>query len=248
MQVGPYIVPPESPHSGGDEGYQRRDDHDVVPARPHHESNLARDVNSGMMPIPMKTSGVAASAAFVALALLSSSVAVAAPAKKYHFELTAVTPKPEVNADVAAYAKERVQAEVGKQFDKHPQLVGTLDGAPDPRTSAEPYRKYLIKKGISGSYLVTVEITEASEQISPMEGKPNTQRLSVHLAIHVLGETIPGRTMGFSGDGQATIKQEIGMKLRDKDRVFVWDGVTESAVQGALDQAFKKLAAGHAKP
>lgn len=198
------------------------------------------------MRFPMKTSGVTAS--FVALALLSSTVAFAAPAKKYHFELTAVTPKPEVKGDVAAFAKERVEAEVGKQFDKHPQLVGRLDGAPDPRTSAEPYRKFLTKKGISGSYLVTVEIAEASEEITPMEGKPNTQRLSVHLAIHLLGETIPGRTMGFTGDGQATIKQEIGMKLRDKDRVFVWDGVTESAVQGALEQAFKKLAIGHAKP
>ncbi len=195
-----------------------------------------------MMPARMKP------LCLVALVAALSSSALAAPTKKYHFELTAVTPKPEVKGDVGAFAKERVEAEIKKQFDKHPQLVGTLEGAPDPRTSAEPYRKFLVKKGISGSYLVTVEITEASEEITPMEGKPNTQRLAVHVAIHLLGETIPGRTMGFTGDGQATIKQEIGMKLREKDRTYSWDGAAETAVQGALDQAFKKLAAGHAKP
>lgn len=198
-----------------------------------------------MMRLPMKTSGLAA-----VLAVLStlSPVALAAPAKKYHFELTAVLPKPEVKPDVAAYAKERVEAEIKKQFEKHPQLVGALDSAPDPKTSADAYRKFLTRRGISGSYLVTVEITEASEEITPMEGKKNAQRLSVHLALHLLGETIPGRTMAFTGDGQATIKQEIGMKLREKDRVFVWDGVTQSAVQGAIDQAFKKLAVSRIKP
>jgi hypothetical protein len=198
-----------------------------------------------MMRLPMTTSGLVA-----VLAVLStlSPVALAAPAKKYHFELTDVIPKPAVKPDVAAYAKERVETEIKQQFEKHPQLVGTLEGAPDPKTSADAYRKFLTRKGISGSYLVTVEITEASEEITPMEGKQSSQRLSVHLAIHLLGETIPGRTMAFTGDGQATIKQEIGMKLRDKDRVFVWDGVTQTAVQGAIDQAFKKLAVSRIKP
>ena len=67
-------------------------------------------------------------------------------------------------------------------------------------------------------------MTEASEEVVPMEGKPNTQRFVVHLGVHVLGETIPGRTMGFTGDGSATIKQEVGTKLRDKDRDYTWDG------------------------
>ena len=245
MQCAPHILPPERPHTDRDEASQRHDDQDVVPPWPAHESNLARDVSSGMMRAPMKTLGLVA--VLAALATMSS-VAVAAPTKKYHFELTAVTPKAEVKPDVGAFAKERVEAEVKKQFEKHPRLVGTLDGAPDPRTNPDAYRRFLTKRGISGSYLVTVEISEASEEITPMEGKQNSQRLAVHLAIHLLGETIPGRTMAFTGDGSAIIKQEIGMKLRDKDRTFVWDGVTESSVQSALDQAFKKLAISRIKP
>jgi hypothetical protein len=185
----------------------------------------------------------------LAVALLAAStVAVAAPAKKYHFELTAVTPKPEVKPDVAKIAQERVEAQFKKALDANPQLVSTLDGAPDPATKADAYRRYLAQKGISGSYLVTVEITDASEEIQPMEGKSNTQRMVVHVGIHVLGETIPDRTMGFTGDGQATVKQEIGMKVRDTDRNYAWDGAAETAVNDALKTCFTKLSLPHAKP
>ena len=195
----------------------------------------------------MKRTTLAAVAATLVLGLVLGS-AGAAPAKKYHFELTKVMPRDAVKADVAAIATERVDAQVKKQFADNPQLVADLDGAPDPQSKADAYRRWLAQKGIAGSYLVTVEITDASETIEPMEGKPNTQRLVVHVGIHVLGETIPGRTMGFTGDGQATVKQEIGMKVRDADRNYTWDGAAETAVQDALKTCFAKLAAPHAKP
>src|SRR5215470_5683378 len=105
----------------------------------------------------------------LALVALFSTVVFAAPAKKkYHFELTAVTPKPEVKGDAAKTAQERVELQIKKAFEQHPQLVANLEGAPDPKTQADAYRKFLTKKGLSGSYLVTVEITEASEEIAPM--------------------------------------------------------------------------------
>jgi len=192
-----------------------------------------------MMPIPMKTLCLA-----LVVALCSvTSPAGAAPTKKYHFELTKVLAKPEVKGEVAKTAVARVEAQIKKTFESHPQLVANLDGAPDPGTSADAYRKFLTKKGISGAYLVTVEVTEASEELVPMDGKPNTQRLSVHVAIHVLGETIPGRTMGFTGDGKATIKQEVGMKLRDRDREYTWDQAAELAVEDAMKTVFQQLAA-----
>ncbi len=191
-----------------------------------------------MMPFPMKTLP-----ALVAAAALTWSVAAtAAPTKKYHFELTKVLAKPEVQADVAKIATPLVEAQVKKAFSTNPQLVADLDGAPDPQSHADAYRRFLAKKRISGSYLVTVEITEARQELVPTEGKPNSQRLVVHLAIHVLGETIPGRTMGFTGDGQATIKQEIGAKLRDRDRDYTWEGAVDIAIGDALKTAFTQLA------
>lgn len=183
-----------------------------------------------------------------ALAVLSTTASAAPAAKKYHFELTAVTPKPEVKPDVAKAAQPRVEGVVKKAFETHPQLVAVLEGAPDPKTQADAYRKYLTKKAISGAYLVTVEITEASEELVPMEGKTNSQRLVVHVGIHMLGENIPGRTMGFTGDGQATVKQEVGMKVRDKDRDYAWDGAAETAVNDALKTCFAQLAKPAKKP
>ncbi len=182
----------------------------------------------------------------LAVVLAASSAAHAAPkkpdGKKYHFELSAVTAKAEVKADVAKAATPRVEGQVKKTFATHPQLIATLDGAPDPKTSAEAYRRYLTKKAIAGAYLVTVEITDASEELVPLDDKPNAQRLVIHIGIHMLGENIPGRTMGFTGDGKATIKQEVGLKIRETDRQHTWDDAAELAVDDAMKTVFKQLA------
>ena len=176
----------------------------------------------------------------LALVVGHSAISDAQAKKKYHFELTAVTPKPEVKPDVAKTAVPRVEAQVKKTFETHPQLVATLDGAP-AKDQATEYRKYLAKKGIAGAYLVTVEVTEATEDLAPTD-KPKTQRLSVRVGVHILGETIPGRTMGFTGDGKATIKQEVGIKLRDRDREYTWDQATELAIDDAMKTVFQQLA------
>jgi hypothetical protein len=168
--------------------------------------------------------------------------AEAAPKKKYHFELTKVIAKPEIKADVLKEAQPRIEAVFKKALESHPQLVMDITGAPDPEAKAEAYRKFLARKGVSAAYLVTVELTEASIEIVPIEDKKNAQRIVVSVGLHVLGETIPGRTMGFTGDGRATVKQEIGMKIRDKDRQFTWDSAAETAVAEALKECFTKLA------
>ncbi|HEX2685379.1 MAG TPA: hypothetical protein VHN14_02110 [Kofleriaceae bacterium] len=173
----------------------------------------------------------------------ASSASDAAPKKKFHFELTAVTAKSEVKPEIAKTATPRIEAQVKKVFETHPQLVGKLEGVPDPKANPDSYRKYLTAKAISGAYLVTVEITDASEEVVPFDDKPNAQRLVVHIGIHMLGETIPGRTMGFTGDGKATIKQEVGMKIRDRDRDYTWDQAAELAVDDAMKTVFQQLAA-----
>jgi hypothetical protein len=178
----------------------------------------------------------------LAAIVAAAAPAAAAPKKKYHFELTAVSAKAEVKPEVARLATPRVDAQVRKVFAGHPQLVAKLDGAPDPRSSADAYRRYLTQHGIAGAYLVTVEITEASEALEPLDDK-TSQRLVIRIGIHVLGETVPGRTMGFTGDGKATIKQEVGIKLRDRDREYTWDQAAELAVDDAMKTVFQQLAA-----
>jgi hypothetical protein len=196
-----------------------------------------------MRSMSQRTPGLAAAIAFAfAFALGGATTADAAPKKKYHFELTTVSAKAEVKAEVAKAATPRVEGQVRKVFTGHPQLVAKLDGAPDPKTRADGYRKYLTQHGIAGAYLVTVEITEASEELEPLDDK-TSQRLVIRIGIHMLGENIPGRTMGFTGDGRATIKQEVGMKVRDRDREYTWDQAAELAVEDAMKTVFQQLAA-----
>ena len=178
---------------------------------------------------------------FVVALVAFAPSADAAPKKRYPFELTKVLVKPEVPADVAKEAQPRIEAVFKKALEDNPQLVLSVEGAPDPDANPAGYRKFLAKKGITAAYLVTVEVTEASIEIVPMEEKKNSQRISVSVGLHVLGETIPGRTMGFTGDGRATVKQEVGMKVRDKDRQFTWDSAAETAVAEALKECFAKL-------
>jgi len=180
--------------------------------------------------------------AFAVALVAFSTTADAAPKKKYHFKLAAVTAKPEVAADVAKEATPRIQGQVEKTFTSHPQLVGAIEGAPDPDAKPDAFRKFLKRKGIAGAYLVTVEVTDASIELVPMEHKPKSQRLVVRVAVHLLGENVPGRTMGFTGDGQATIKQEVGLKVRDRDREYTWDQAAEAAVADAMTTVFKQLA------
>jgi hypothetical protein len=178
----------------------------------------------------------------LALVLVGPRADAAPKKKKYHFQLTKVLVKPDVKDDVAKEAQPRIEAVFQKALESHPQLVLSIEGAPDPDAKPAAYRKFLAKKGVHAAYLVTVEVSEASIEIVPMEDKKNSQRIAVTVGVHVLGETIPGRTMGFTGDGRATVKQEVGMKIRDKDRQFTWDSAAETAVAEALKEAFAKLA------
>ena len=179
---------------------------------------------------------------FLAVALVgATSPAVAGP-KKYHFDLAVVAAKPEVKADAAKAATPRVEAKLKETFSTHPQIVGTLEGAPDWKTQEKEYRKFLTKKGLAGAYHVTVGITSASEDLQPMEGNPKSQRFTVKIAIQMLGETMPGRWMGFTGDGQATVKVEIGKKLTERDRQYAWDEAAKVAIDEAMKTVFKQLA------
>jgi hypothetical protein len=175
------------------------------------------------------------------VAVFAVSPASAAPNKKYHFSLAAVTAKPEVKPELAKQALPRVEAEVKQVFTHHPQLVADMAGAPDWKTQAGPYRKFLARKGLAGAYHVTVEVTEASFEIQPMD-TPRSQRIVVRVALHMLGETMPGRTMGFTGDGHATIKIEVGKKIRDRDREYAWEEAAKAAVDEAMKTVFRQLA------
>ena len=193
--------------------------------------------------------------------LLAAGVAVAAgarpadakPKKKYHFEIEDVRAGKDVKADLVTEVTPRVKTQAQKLIENNAQLVVTLEGTPpDPSGDADAFTKglakWLAKNKIEGAYKVTVEITAATEEVEPVEDKPNTQRIDVHLEVHMFGETMPQRKMGFYGDGSSTIKEEIGKKLRPRDRDAAWDDAATEALTKAIDESLQKLAVPPPKP
>jgi hypothetical protein len=71
--------------------------------------------------------------ALAASALGVSALAADPPKEKYYFELKTVIAKPELKPDVVKLALARVQAELKKAFQQHPQIVAQLEGRPIPR-------------------------------------------------------------------------------------------------------------------
>ncbi|HEY0467280.1 MAG TPA: hypothetical protein VGC79_23935 [Polyangiaceae bacterium] len=184
------------------------------------------------------------SAAFLLAALMFSGAGpvAAEPAKeRYYFELKAITPKPDLKPEAVKMATPRVASELKKAFEHHPQVVAQLQGAPDPKADPDAYRSYLDKSHIAGAFNVSVEITDASETLTPMTDKPGAQQLETRLALRMLGTRIPDDTLGFTGHGRAGVKQEINAKVSDRERQETWAQLTELAVSQAMKTALEEL-------
>jgi hypothetical protein len=182
--------------------------------------------------------------------LSSSDVAQAGrkarPQKRYFIEISSITSKASLDPTLEKLVLSRLTAEVNKQLGAHPQLVTSLPDAPDARGDAIVYRRYLTKRGLSGAFLLRVELTSASQEIEPLDsssGGRTGQRLVVRLSVHMFGETVPGQTIGFAGDGSSSIRQGIGKTLRPRDEEYTWQSAVELAVSDAITTSLKKLAA-----
>jgi hypothetical protein len=164
---------------------------------------------------------------------------------RYHFVLVSVVAKDKIKPEVARTATPRVEAKLKKVFAEHPQLVAKLDGAPDPKASEEAYRAFLAKAGIKGAYRVQVEITEATEEQGT--GPNGAPQLAVHLALRMFGERIPDSTLGFSGQGKGTVKEEVSAKVREREREEAWNDIAEVVIADAMKTALAELAQGKPK-
>jgi hypothetical protein len=181
-------------------------------------------------------------------ALLSASPADAKAKKRYYFELAEVK-SAESLGKVGAELVGPATTQVTKSFGNHPQLVVTLEGAPDPKADPKAFKKWLVKKKLAGAYRVNVEVISFEEELEDKDDSLNKEkRLVIRLSLRTFGETIPDRVMGFSGEGSATVKLDVGKKLRPKDRTYAIEQAIELAMTDALASSLTKLALPPPKP
>ncbi len=180
--------------------------------------------------------------ALAALALVAATPSAhAGKPKRYHIELIEVTATAGLPTETAD-ALPVCTAEWTKVLAAHPQLA-SLDGAPDAKVDVKKFKKWLAKKKIAGAYRMNVEITSYEESLDDKDAAVNQEkRLTVRLGLRTFGETFPERVMGFAAEGSATIKVDVGKKLRAADRTFAIKSACEGAVGDALAASLTKLA------
>ncbi len=152
----------------------------------------------------------------------------------YCFLVTNIQAGEQVPADVA----EKIRARLVSSVDGHERLMATLPpDAPDPQAEPDAFAAYMKRRKIT-PYKVTVEITEYYHEA---EDGPRGQRLAVHVALRMFGETMPVRVMAFSGAGAATVKLDVGQKVRPRDTEIANRDTIAQAVDDALAESIRRL-------
>ena len=177
----------------------------------------------------------------VAAALASlapSGLAQAKPRETYVFLLSRVDLAKGVPADVEAPVTARVGAAIAAREGLAAQLP---EGAPDPEAAPKKFKDYL-KARRHRAFKVNVEITQfaAESETGATGGKP-TNYFTARVTLRLFGETVPDRTMAFTGDGSATVKIEVGKTVRQRDRDEAIAAALDQAAATAIDESLRKL-------
>jgi len=176
----------------------------------------------------------AISLAAIAIAMVSTSTALAESKQTYVFtvdKLDSKVPTPEA-------VMTTVREALAKKIEASDRLQADLPAdAPDPATAEKKFIAFLAKRNMR-AFRVHVEITEY--ELSEEEARSG-KNVVVRVALRMFGETVPKRTMAFTGDGSAMIKLGVGKNVRPKDREVANRDAIELAIDDALATSIKKL-------
>lgn len=176
------------------------------------------------------------SAALTLLAGAFGASQVRADDTKYYFLLDDIILK----NDAPELLDPLIRKQAKKFVAKHARLVSELpEGAPDPRAEPAKFEKFVKKSGIE-PYGIRLEIISYEQEVEPNPRKSGNI-IKVAISMRVLGVTLSKSTFGFTGEGSATIKAEVGKRVRKRDIKFTNDDALVIAVGEAMDMAVKRL-------
>lgn len=171
-------------------------------------------------------------------ALAPSGPAQAKPRETYVFLLSRVDLAKGVPADLES----SVTARVGAAIEGREGLAARLpEGAPDPEAAPKKFKDYL-KARRHRAFKVNVEVTQfAAESEKGTTGARPATYFTARVTLRLFGETVPDRTMAFTGEGAATVKIEVGKTVRQRDRDEAIAGALDQAAASAIDESLRKL-------
>jgi hypothetical protein len=180
---------------------------------------------------------VLAALAAAAALLAPATAADAKPTRTYYFLLHDIQLAAGVPAELVGPTRKQIEAELARR----PEIATVLpEGAPDAKRAPDELKKFLARHKMR-AFRVNVEITAYQRDLEPMPDGRSGQRLRVHVALRMFGETIPERVMAFAGDGSATVKIDVGKQIRPRDGEVANRDALELAVKDAVDESLFKL-------
>jgi hypothetical protein len=176
-----------------------------------------------------------AAAAGLALSLLLTVPAVARVAgPKYYFQVHDVESRVPLDGEIRKFVGEAVKAELASR----PEWASELGDVHD-RDSVIAELK---KRKLSG-FDVVVKVAAVSEETKDPNPGSRMKRLSVSVKLAVLGTTLPGEKMMFSGDGEASAEAEVPDRRMEAEADAMLKDAIKDALKQAVDQAVLKLGA-----
>lgn len=174
--------------------------------------------------------------ALAGLALvIASSSADAKEKVEYVYQISKVSAAKGVKAPTGEVA-EGLRAGIARA----PTIVHTLPAdAPDPNKQPKKFKRYLKKRGMK-AYKVNLEVTAYERAVETIDERGH-KRLAVRISLRLFGETVPDRVMAFAGDGSATVKIEVGKKVRKRDDEVANHDAIEVAIDQAIGESLRKL-------
>jgi hypothetical protein len=187
---------------------------------------------------------IASLVAIAAAALVVSSASAGKKKKNFLFDVTAI----KLTDDTPENIEKLLNKQLAKSIKANERLMAALEeGAPDPATEPKKFKKYL-KKNNLGAFDVHVEVLAYEHSLEKLPEPRTGQMLTVRIQIRMYGITVPGDVLAFSGEGSATVKLELGKRLRKRDSQVANHDAIELAVDGAIADSIKKLDRPKKKP
>jgi len=171
--------------------------------------------------LTLRTSTSAAAA--LALVLCSTKVGAQGPEQKskYYFKVASIQ---SANTKLIPTATELLKAEVASR----PELATDIATAESEDGQAALRRQ----QGVQG-YEVSMRIESFTEEIKPPPPGQTEQKMAISVKLTVLGHTIPGKKLMFTGDGDASLIGDFSERLKDKEQ----EGLRRTALAAAIKQA-----------
>lgn len=188
---------------------------------------------------PLGRLAAASAAALACLALLSPGSAQA----RHHAKETYIflVSRVDLHKGMPATLRNQVLTRVGAAIEAHPDLEAKLPaGAPDPKAAPKKFIRYL-KARHRSAFKVNIEVTAYSQGPEANPADKTGQYLTTRITLRMFGETVPKRTMAFTGNGSATVKLGVSMNIRARDRDEGTSEALDQATAQAIAESLRKL-------